>query len=144
MMQTGKPNGMVNRRRAVLIGAALVGFPVMAVGQTNGEAASPEGVVRRLITAMQVGDAAQIRAAFAEGAEQAYGEGSAKTGDAFRAWLETDIITAQGRVNEPEFAVDGDTVVVTGEYRNASGYRSKADFLMGVEAGKIVSWRMRY
>lgn len=105
---------------------------------------SPEAVVRNLVAAMQARDAEMIRASFSQDAGQAYGAGNPKTGDAFRAWLESDIISAQGRVNDPEFTVDGDMVVVTGQYENAGGYRSAADFLMGVKDGKIVSWRMRY
>ena len=91
--------------------------------------AEPTAVVKDLIAAMASGDADRIRTAFADDASQAYGSGSQKSGDAFRAWLESDIIDANGRVDDPEFTTDGTAVMVNGTYRNDNGYSSQADFL---------------
>ena len=115
----------------------------------SGAAASTTGIavdapVRALIAAMQAGDAPAIRARFAPAATQAYGsDGRMKTAAATAKWLESDIIERAGKVDKPEFSVDGNQVVVRGQY-NAKGYSSKADFLFTVENGLITSWRMRY
>lgn len=100
--------------------------------------------VRALIAAMQVQDAAAIRAQFAPTATQAYGaDGRMKDPAATAKWLESDIINRRGKVGDPEFTVNGSEVVVRGQY-NAIGYSSKANFLFTVENGLITSWRMRY
>lgn len=100
--------------------------------------------VRALIEAMAAGDAARIRAQFAPNATQAYrADGPMKTAAATARWLETDIIARNGKVTNPSFTVDGNQVVVRGDY-SSRGYASKADFLFTVEKGLITSWRMRY
>lgn len=100
--------------------------------------------VRSLIEAMAAGDAARIRAQFAPNATQAYGaDGPMKTAAATARWLETDIIERNGKVTNPQIAVNGNQVIVRGDY-SSRGYASKADFLFTVEKGQITSWRMRY
>ncbi|MEE4376699.1 MAG: nuclear transport factor 2 family protein [Candidatus Competibacteraceae bacterium] len=103
----------------------------------------PRAVVTALIDAMQANDAERIRSLFDANASQAYGDGPAKSGAAFFSWLDSDIINRQGRVENAQLAVDGNQVVVTGQYRSR-GYTSAANFLMTVENGRITSWRMRY
>lgn len=128
-------------RRHTLIAAALAFVPSLAIAY---DTSSPEEVVGELVAAMEANEADRIRAVFAEDASQAYGGGNPKSGDDFRAWLESDIIEPHGRVEDAQLAVDGNAVVVTGQYRNNGGYSSAADFLMMVEDGQIVSWQMRY
>ncbi len=126
---------------------ALLGFiaiPVSAFGQTVPAPGSPDAVVRGLLNAMEANDAARIRAAFSLEAWQAYGSGTPKSGPAFSRWLQTDIIAAHGRVENPSFTTNGEEVIVTGRYRNNAGYSSAADFLFKVSNGQIVSWQMRY
>lgn len=108
------------------------------------QAADPGAVVRALVDAMKENDAQRIRALFAPDASQAYGDGRPKTGAAFFAWLESDIIQRKGQVDDPKFAVAGNEVIVTGQYHNSRGYRSAANFRIVVEGGRIVSWQMRY
>lgn len=93
---------------------------------------------------MKANDGARIRALFAPQARQAYGDGRPKTGPAFFAWLDSDIIDRKGRVEDPQLAVNGNEVIVTGRFRNSRGYSSAANFRLVVEAGRIVSWQMRY
>lgn len=93
---------------------------------------------------MQAQDAAAIRAQFAPTATQAYGaDGMMKDPAATAKWLESDIINRRGKVQDPEFTVNCNEVVVRGQY-NAIFYGSKANFLFTVENGLITSWRMRY
>jgi len=101
--------------------------------------------VKTLIEAMETEDAVLIRKQFATTATQAYGaNGKMKTPEATAKWLESDIISRQGKVKNPEYIVLSDTeVVVRGQYESR-GYSSKADFLFTVEDGLITSWRMRY
>ena len=106
-------------------------------------AAAPEAVVSALMDAMQVNDAEQIRALFDANAFQAYGDGAARSGEAFFSWLESDIIEREGRVEDAQLTVDGNEVVVTGQYQSR-GYTNEANFLLTVENGLITSWRMRY
>lgn len=113
---------------------------------THANAQSPdaEAPVRALIEAMAAEDAAAIRAQFSADATQAYGaDGRMKSPAATARWLETDIIQRNGKVADPVFTVNGNEVVVQGQY-NSIGYSSKADFLFTVENGLITSWRMRY
>lgn len=122
-----------------------------APAQVTDQAAAPpsapaanQAPVRALIDAMAAGDADRIRAQFAPEATQAYGaDGRMKTPAATARWLETDIIERQGKVADPVFTTEGDTVVVRGQY-SSRGYTSKADFLFTVKDGRITSWRMRY
>jgi hypothetical protein len=127
-----------------LAGAFLTLLMLLPDGPAADTATTPEAVVQNLVDAMQANDAERIRAAFAADASQAYGAGRPKSGDAFRAWLESDIIEPHGRVEEASIAVDGPSVTITGRYRNDNGYTSAADFLMVVEDGQIISWQMRY
>lgn len=100
--------------------------------------------VRALVAAMAAQDAAAIRAQFAPTATQAYGvDGKMKDPSATAKWLESDIIKKRGKVEDPEFTVNGNEVVVRGQYK-AFLYSSKANFLFTVENGLITSWRMRY
>lgn len=103
----------------------------------------PEAIVGELLDAMQTNDAERIRSLFDENVSQAYGDGPAKSGEAFFRWLDSDIIQRQGRVENAQLAVNGNEVVVTGQY-HSRGYTSEANFLLTVENGRIVSWRMRY
>ena len=111
---------------------------------TASAAVAADVPVRALIAAMQAQDAAAIRAQFAATATQAYGaDGKMKGPAATAKWLESDIIKRHGKVVDPVFEVNGNEVVVRGEYR-AKGYTSKANFLFVVKNGLIDSWRMRY
>ena len=127
------------------LGTAL--RPAPASAQTTAQPSDPSAIeapVRALIDAMAAGDADRIRAQFAPEATQAYGaDGRMKTPAATARWLETDIIQREGKVADPVFTTEGDTVVVRGQY-SSRGYTSKADFLFTVKDGKITSWRMRY
>ena len=107
-------------------------------------ATDANSVVRALVDAMKRNDGARIRAQFAPQASQAYGDGRPKSGPAFFAWLESDIIDRKGQVDEAQFTVNGNEVIVTGQFRNSRGYRAAANFRLVVENGRIVSWQMRY
>jgi hypothetical protein len=142
-------------QRGLVIGAFAV---VLAGANANAQTASQPNAslqattvsvsadvpVRALVSAMSAQDAAAIRAQFAPTATQAYGaDGKMKDPGATAKWLESDIIKRRGKVEDPEFTVNGNEVVVRGQY-NAVGYTSKANFLFTVESGLITSWRMRY
>lgn len=101
--------------------------------------------VKALIEAMEAENAELIRAQFSEKATQAYGaDGIMKTAEETKKWLESDIISRQGKVANPEFTViSKNEVVVKGQY-SSIGYTNKANFLFTVENGLITSWRMRY
>lgn len=118
----------------------------LQAAQASDVTQTPVQVVAELISAMEVNDADRIRAVFADDATQEYERWYArkKTGDKFRAWLESDIIKMHGRVINPKLEAVSNKVVVTGTYVNNDNYRSAADFLLVVEKGKIVSWTMRY
>jgi len=122
---------------------ATAGHATEAQSEDQASSSEPRAVVTALIDAMQTNDAEQIRSLFDANASQAYGDGPAKSGAAFFSWLDSDIIQRQGRVENAELAVDGNQVVVTGQY-HSRGYTSAANFLMTVENGRITSWRMRY
>lgn len=108
------------------------------------QAADAGTVVRSLIDAMRLGDGARIRALFAPQASQAYGNGQPKSGAAFVAWLESDIIARRGQVGGARYLVQGDEVIVTGQFHNSRGYRAAANFRFVVDQGRIVSWQVRY
>jgi SnoaL-like domain len=131
-------------RRTIIVLFALCALPGVAPGQTGTAVNTPDAVVRALLSAMDAKDANGIRNAFSPSASQAYGNGTPKTGPAFSAWLQSDIIAAHGRVENPQLVATGDEVVVTGRYRNSSGYSSAANFLFKVSNGQITSWQMRY
>ena len=101
--------------------------------------------VKALIEAMEAENAELIRAQFSEKATQAYGaDGKMKTPEETKKWIESDIISRQGKVANPEFTViSKNEVVVKGQY-SSQGYTNKANFLFTVENGLITSWRMRY
>ncbi len=101
--------------------------------------------VKTLIEAMQAENAEIIRAQFSKNATQAYGaEGTMKTAYETRKWIESDIISRQGKVANPNYTVINENqVVVKGQY-SSQGYTNKADFLFNVENGLIIAWRMRY
>ena len=101
--------------------------------------------VKALIEAMEAENATLIRAQFSEKATQAYGaDGIMKTAEETKKWIESDIISRQGKVANPEFTViNKNQVVVKGQY-SSRGYTNKANFLFTVENGLITSWRMRY
>ena len=101
--------------------------------------------VKTLIEAMQAENAEIIRAQFSKNATQAYGaEGTMKTADETRKWIESDIISRQGKVANPQYnIINENQVVVKGQY-SSQGYTNKADFLFNVENGLITAWRMRY
>lgn len=104
---------------------------------------NPESIVKSLITAMSSNDAEKIRSLFDENASQAYGNSPAKSGKAFFSWLESDIIDRKGHVDNAQYEVNDNEVIVTGQY-SSIGYTNKANFLFKVKDGKIVSWQMRY
>lgn len=101
--------------------------------------------VKALMEAMNAEDAEAIRAQFAPTATQAYGaDGTMKSPEETRKWIESDIVSRQGKVENPHYTVLSENeVVVTGQY-SSQGYTNKADFLFTVENGLITSWRMRY
>lgn len=101
--------------------------------------------VKKLMEAMQAENAELIRAQFSKTATQAYGaDGTMKTPEETRKWLESDIISRQGKVENPQYTtISENQVVVKGQY-SSRGYSNKADFLFTVENGLITSWRMRY
>jgi len=101
--------------------------------------------VKALIEAMHAENAELIRAQFSKNATQAYGaEGTMKTADETKKWIESDIISRQGKVANPQYTVINENqVVVKGQY-SSQGYTNKADFLFNVENGLITAWRMRY
>ena len=124
-----------------ILAAALISPQVTGQALATLTADAP---VRALIAAMQAEDAPAIRAQFATSATQAYGaDGPMKSAAATAKWLESDIIERQGKLSSPEISVQGNQVVVRGQY-NSKGYSSKADFLFTVDNGLITSWRMRY
>ncbi|WP_197496161.1 nuclear transport factor 2 family protein [Maribacter hydrothermalis] len=103
----------------------------------------PESIIKLLMTAMSANDAEKIRSLFNSNASQAYGDGAAKSGKAFFSWLESDIIKRKGHVDNAKYTVNGNEVVVTGQY-SSEGYTNKANFLFTVKDGQIMSWQMRY
>jgi len=110
---------------------------------TTNQNTNPEQVVQSLISAMSKNDAKKIRSLFHEDAKQAYGNGEWKSGEKFFDWLESDIIERKGHVDGAKYDVDGNEVVVKGQY-SSRGYTNKANFLFTVKDGKIKSWQMRY
>lgn len=115
----------------------------VATNNNTENASEAQTVVSGLIEAMRNKDAAKIRSSFAANASQSYGDGEAKSAEAFFSWLESDIIKRKGRVYNAEYAVDGNQVTVTGRYFSWF-YTSKANFLFTVSDGKIINWQMRY
>ena len=113
------------------------------MGNNANETTNTENIVKSLIQAMSNNDAPKIQALFHKNAKQAYGNGSWKSGNDFFRWLQSDIIDRKGHVKDAKFSVEGNQVVVTGQY-NSEGYTNKANFLFVVENGKIASWQMRY
>lgn len=142
--------------KRIIIGL-FFSFALIACGQTqknnqtetqNSEKMQDENLlkpVKALMEAMQSENAELIRAQFSEKATQAYGaDGTMKTPEETRKWLESDIISRQGKVANPQFTVINEKeVVVTGQY-SSIGYTNKANFLFTVENGLITGWRMRY
>ncbi|SEA69239.1 nuclear transport factor 2 family protein [Alkalimonas amylolytica] len=115
-----------------------------ALLETQAEETGVDAPVRALITAMAAEDAEQIRAQFSPDATQAYGaDGQMKSAAATARWLESDIIGRNGKVVNPEYIINGNEVIVRGQFRSR-GYSSEADFLFTVEHGLITSWRIRY
>ncbi len=140
--------GLVIGAFAVVLAGANANAQMAAQPNTSSPTAtasvSADVPVRALVSAMQAQDAVAIRAQFAPTATQAYGaDGKMKDPAATAKWLESDIIKRRGKVEDPEFTVNGNEVVVRGQY-NAVGYTNKANFLFTVENGLITSWRMRY
>lgn len=101
--------------------------------------------VKALMQAMADENANLIKAQFAKTATQAYGaNGQMKSATETAKWIESDIISRQGKVANPEYTILTDNqVVVKGQY-SSRGYSNAADFLFTVENGLITSWRMRY
>jgi len=128
----------------LLAGGGTASAQSVADAASAAQPASPGAMVRVLIDAMKNNDGVRIRALFAPNASQAYGDGKPKAGPAFFAWLESDIIERKGQVDQAQFAVNGNEVIVTGQFSNSRGYRAAANFRIVVEQGRIVSWQMRY
>lgn len=101
--------------------------------------------VKTLIEAMQTENAEIIREQFSKNATQAYGaDGAMKTAGETAKCIESDIISRQGKVENPQYnVINENQVVVKGQY-SSQGYTNKADFLFTVENGLITAWRMRY
>ena len=133
-----------HRRLALVLMALLVAFAGVALAQGDGDDQRSKEIVRELLDAMRAKNAERIRAVFSENASQAYGQGSPKSGAAFRAWLQSDIIDREGQVSDPQLSAVGGEVVVNGQFANNAGYTSAANFLFKIENGRIVSWQMRY
>ncbi len=129
----------MTRRTASLAFLALAVFAGPLRAQS-----SPRAIVETLLTAMSAKVAARIRKLFADTATQQYGVGALKSGEAFRAWIESDVIAAEARVDGASIVAAGDAVIVKGTIRNNRGYANAADFLFRVERGKIASWQIRY
>lgn len=110
---------------------------------TQNSSANPESIIKSLMAAMATNDAEKIRSLFDENASQAYGDSPAKSGKAFFGWLESDIIERKGHVENAHYEVNGNEVVVTGQY-SSKGYTNKVNFMFKVANGKIRSWQMRY
>jgi len=121
-------------------------FLLLSQAQASDLSLAPKQVVTELIEAMEANDAEKIRSLFSTNATQEYERWwtRKKQGDAFRKWLESDIISVHGRINNPVLKANGNELVVTGTYVNNDNYSSAADFLLVVENGKIMSWTMRY
>lgn len=138
------------RAHTLMIGLALALACQSACAQVAPAAASAAqagdagSVVRALVDAMKHNDGARIRALFAPQASQAYGDGQPKSGPAFFAWLQSDIIERKGQLDQALLTVNGSEVIVTGQFHNSRGYRAAANFRLVVENGRIVSWQMRY
>ena len=128
---------------AFLVYAALLFLPL---AQANDLSGTSKQVVTQLIEAMDANDAEKIRSLFSADATQEYERwwSRKKKGDKFREWLESDIVSVHGRVNNPEIKASGQEVVVTGTYENNDDYSSPANFLLTVENERITSWTMRY
>ena len=124
--------------------AALACVLSLLLPSAHAQPANADAPVRALIDAMAAGNAPGIRAQFSPQATQAYGaDGRMKSAAATARWLETDLIERDGKVTNPVYTVNGNEVVVRGQY-SSRGYSSQADFLFTVEGGLITSWRMRY
>lgn len=140
--QCGKPQAPLAEPAQVTTSAPAQA-PADQTPAAQAPGSEPEAVVSALLDAMQTNDAEQIRTLFATNASQSYGGGAEKSGEAFFRWLDSDIIQREGRVENAQLTVNGDEVVVTGQYQSR-GYTSAADFLLTVENGRIISWQMRY
>lgn len=130
-----------------MVATSLSLVPIELAAQGAASAVQPADagtVVRALIDAMKANDGARIRALFAPDASQVYGDARPKSGPAFFAWLESDIIERNGQVDNAQFAVNGHEVIVTGQFMNSRGYRSAANFRIVVDNGRIAHWQMRY
>jgi len=141
----------------ILLIVLFSSFALTACGQTrntnqtdnqNSEIMQDKNVlkpVKALIEAMQSENAELIRSQFAKTATQAYGaDGKMKTATETQKWLESDIISRQGKVTNPKYTViNANQVVVKGQY-SSHGYSNKADFLFTVQNGLITGWRIRY
>jgi ketosteroid isomerase-like protein len=128
-------------RRQLFIGTVLMPF-VPGIAWV-GDLRTPTENVSDLIEAMAQNDADRIAALFSDSAEQSYGERPPRSGDAFRAWLQSDIVAVNGRLEGAELTSEGQTVIATGRYRNDNGYESDANFLFVVEDQKIIRWIVR-
>jgi SnoaL-like domain len=123
---------------SLTVAAALPGImPSLAEPQSS------KHVVEALLAAMMANDAPTIRSLFRADASQQYVNGPHKMGDAFRRWVETDVIAVAAQVDGTTVSVRGADVVVTGTIHNNTGYRTAAVFRFIVEAGKIKRWHIR-
>jgi hypothetical protein len=128
-------------------------FTASAIAVTAAAAAGSAGAdnmsdhkatIETLMNAMRAKDAATIRTLFDANGQQQYGNASPKTGKAFLAWIESDVIAAEAVVDDTVMSQAEGGIVVTGTIRNNNGYKNKANFLFKVDAGKINSWHIRY
>ncbi len=142
---------LIVRAAALPVGVVLGLSPCPSIVSAQAAAPASEAqatdsgtVVQSLIDAMRLNDGARIRSLFAPQASQAYGNGQAKSGQAFFAWLESDIIGRRGQVDDARLSVQGQEVIVTGQFHNSRAYRAAANFRFVVDNGRIVSWQVRY
>jgi hypothetical protein len=126
---------------AIAFGAAALAFGLVKPVLAQMPSTAP---VEALIKAMRAKDAATIRALFSANASQQYGSGTPKTGEAFRAWVESDLIAAEPVIDDAVVTATAEGVVVTGTIRNNRGYANKANFQFKAEGSKIRHWQIRY
>ena len=125
---------------ALVTTAPIIVAPVLAQTAASAVSTAPTDVIERFVKAVNGNDAKAIKAAFAPNAWTAYGEGGArKTGEAFMAWLESDIISVKGKIEVRQKTVNGNSVTIEGRY-TSTGWSGNAKYVFTVQNGLITSW----
>jgi hypothetical protein len=132
---------MSRKMIAIALGAAALAISLVNPVLAQLPSTAP---VDALLNAMRAKDAGTIRTLFAADASQQYGNGTPKTGDAFRAWIESDLIAAEPVIDDAVVTATAEGVIVTGMIRNNGGYANKANFLFTVDGTKIRHWQIGY